>query len=189
MWLELVPLSQVTFLCIFRPLAWVTASSPWSDFLSQARLPKQNRACPGGAGPPEIVSRSVLEDDLQRQLHVERLAGANPRCAVVVSNRIRRYAQAAACQAREVAQRGGVEIAHTASAAGRRKILAIENVEQLDSELRVDAFRDLRVLDHGEVYVTETRAIKKVARQCSIGSRRRRGKRGRIDPRNASAVE
>src|SRR6266481_821236 len=74
------------------PLAWATASSTWSDFLSQACLPKQNRACPSGAGPPEILSRSGLEDDLQRQLHVERLAGAYPGCAVVVSNGIRRHA-------------------------------------------------------------------------------------------------
>jgi len=95
------------FFGIFRPLAWATASSTWSDFLSQACLPKQNRACPSGAGPPEIVSRSGLEDDLQRQLHVERLAGAYPGAPFVVSNGIRRHAQAAARQARAVTQRGG----------------------------------------------------------------------------------
>src|SRR5258706_14083244 len=95
------------------PLAWATASSTWSDFLSQARLPKQNRACPGGAGPPEILGRSGLEDDLQRQLHVERLAGAYPGCAVVVSNGICRHAQSAARQPPAVTQRGGAELAYT----------------------------------------------------------------------------
>ena len=70
-----------------------------------------------------------LEDDLKRQLHVERLAGAYPRCAVVVSNGIRRHTQAAACQASAVAQHGGGGIAYTAPAAGGRQILSIEDIE------------------------------------------------------------
>src|SRR6266446_434595 len=95
------------------------------------------------APPGIIISETVAsEDNLQRQLHVERFARPNARRSVVVANRVTGLSEAAA-----------------QPTARRRKVDSVEEVVHLDSELRIDAFRDLRVFNDGKVHGRKTGSV------------------------------
>ena len=115
---------------------------------------------------------ATLEDNLQRQLHVERFSRPKARSTVPVADGVRGDSKAAAI-----------------GPAWRRQVRTVEEVEHFDSELRADAFRNLRVLHDGEIHGGITRPVKGVASAVPEGSGSRIGKSRLIEPRYASLVE
>ena len=115
---------------------------------------------------------ATLEDNLQRQLHVERFSRPKARSTVPVADGVRGDSKAAAI-----------------GPAWRRQVRTVEEVEHFDSELRADAFCNLRVLHDGEVHGSITRPVKGVASAIPEGSGSRIGKSRLIEPRYASLVE
>src|SRR5438552_12311255 len=89
---------------------------------------------------------ATLEDNLQRQLHVERFSRPKARSTVPVADGVRGDSKAAAI-----------------GPAWRRQVRTVEEIEHFDSELRADAFRNLRVLHDGEVHGSITRPVQCVA--------------------------
>src|ERR1700761_3234 len=105
----------------------------------------------------------MLEDNLGRKLHVERLARPETGSAVEVSNCISHHA-ACAGSARRAAT------SHRARARG--EIDPIEHIEHLRAELNSEALLDGNVLEHGQVNVCESGTIESIAREISVGIRR-----------------
>src|SRR5947207_5570397 len=114
----------------------------------------------------------ALEDNLQRQLHVERFSRPKARSTVPVADGVRSDSKAAAI-----------------GPAWRRQVCTVEEVEHFDSELRADAFCNLRVLHDGEIHRGITRPVKGVASTISQCSGSRIGKGSWIEPRYTSFVE
>jgi hypothetical protein len=71
------------------------------------RIEAPRSATPGRFG---MLVLQRLEDDFQSQLHVEGLARPNARCAVVIADRIRRYAQPARGQAHTITLERGERV-------------------------------------------------------------------------------
>lgn len=101
------------------------------------------------------MKRLKLEDNLGGKLCVEGFAGAYARGSVVVADSV---------VERKVAT--DVYIA----AAGRCEVIAVEEVEHLNTELNVDALFDLRVLEDGEIDVRVSRAVISVASSRTEGA-------------------
>src|SRR5438445_11786247 len=110
---------------------------------------------------------ATLEDNLQRQLHVERFSRPKARSTVPVADGVRGDSKAAAI-----------------GPAWRRQVRTVEEVEHFDSELRADAFRNLRGLHDGEVHGSITRPVKGVAPTISQCSGSRIDKGSWIEPRS-----
>ena len=87
-----------------------------------------------------------LEDDLQRQLHVERLTDADARCAPGAADGIRHASETVAAQSARTNSRPSI-IGCEGVGARRCPVVVVEEVEELEPELCVDPLRNLRVLD------------------------------------------
>src|SRR5580700_7602898 len=107
----------------------------------------------------------MLEDDLQRQLQVERLAGSDAWRTVEVAYSVNHLTKSAS----------GI-------IARRSQIDAVEQVEDFNPELCADAFDNLRIFIYGEIHRTISRPV--VFISCQIPKRTGSGlsERSRIHP-------
>ena len=130
----------------------------------------------GGTGPPDLSQNPVhLENNLRRDLHIERLAGPQTWSSVVVPDGVANHA------------------VRTYRAGPRGQILPIEHVEHFRAELQSEPFPDGDVLEHRQVDIRESRTVQRVPAEVARwirGSRTpggpRRAESRRIDPRLAA---
>ena len=131
--------------------------------------------------PPAVRNPPVwLEKYLESQLNVEGLPGTNAGGAVVIANGIGDTSETTAATETDTS----VNRVYV----GRRKVSAIQEIEEFHAELGCDSFGNIGVLEDREVHRTVTRSVELVAWKIPEGSIGRLGERRRVDPLDIFAV-
>ena len=140
-----------------RPIQQTPACSP-SSFFHKKSEPVQ---LAGSLGLPE----DLLENNLQGELSVVRLTGADAGCAVLDAD-----GRGTLTKRRTVAKVRTIIIR-------LRQVRAVEDVEHLYTELRTDALLvDGYVLDQRKIHIAEAGPDDLVAAQITVGGSRRHDK-------------
>src|SRR5258708_33767182 len=109
-----------------------------------------------------------LEAEFDRQLDLERLARTQPWCGLGVRDGVLHPTEAPGrVAADQTTIQGDVGTAAVDAAKDGGQVFAVENVEHLGAELGLDPFRDGHVLDHRHVHTAKARSVELVAAEVA----------------------